>query len=224
MYNDGALTGIIVVAQVCPSQNCVIATATYGSPLAPEVQVLRGFRDQQLMKTYAGSNFMILFNAWYYSWSPPVARYENTNQPMRTVMMGALYPLIGIMSAASVAFSVLSPLSPEFAAVTVGIMASPLIGFFYLGLPLALVRIRIRRLAGLKKQRLLNSTLSTCLLGGLVMLVVGEAFASSLATMLAGATIVLSTTLLAATMTSAVVANRFTLHFSNPFESKKPRT
>ncbi|HUK51278.1 MAG TPA: CFI-box-CTERM domain-containing protein, partial [Terriglobales bacterium] len=52
---------------------CFIATATFGSQLAPQVQFLRTFRDQQIMNTFAGRSFMIAFNAWYYSFSPQVA-------------------------------------------------------------------------------------------------------------------------------------------------------
>jgi hypothetical protein len=52
---------------------CIIATTTYGSELTPEVQLLRGFRDKIVLSTFAGSQFMKLFYAWYYSFSPDVA-------------------------------------------------------------------------------------------------------------------------------------------------------
>ena len=41
---------------------CLIATAAYGSELAPQVQMLREIRDNQLMNTEAGSAFMSSFN------------------------------------------------------------------------------------------------------------------------------------------------------------------
>ena len=37
---------------------CLIATAAYGSEMAPQVQLLREIRDNQLMNTEAGSAFM----------------------------------------------------------------------------------------------------------------------------------------------------------------------
>ena len=40
---------------------CFIATATYGSEVSPEVQILRNFRDNSLAKTRTGSSFLIIF-------------------------------------------------------------------------------------------------------------------------------------------------------------------
>ncbi len=48
---------------------CLIATATYGSELAPQVQMLREIRDNQLMNTESGKSFMTTFNELYYSFS-----------------------------------------------------------------------------------------------------------------------------------------------------------
>ena len=49
---------------------CLIATATYGSEMALEVQQLRELRDNQLLNTESGSIFMTEFNQIYYSFSP----------------------------------------------------------------------------------------------------------------------------------------------------------
>ena len=49
---------------------CYIATAVYGSYDAPEVMVLRQFRDNSLNKTFLGKCFI---KAYYYL-SPPVAK------------------------------------------------------------------------------------------------------------------------------------------------------
>ena len=58
---------------------CLIATAAYGSELAPQVQMLREIRDNQLMNTESGSAFMSTFNDIYYSFSPMIADYEREN-------------------------------------------------------------------------------------------------------------------------------------------------
>jgi peptide/nickel transport system substrate-binding protein len=54
-----------LTAAYIQSFGCVIATATFGSELSPEVQFLRTFRDQKVMVTFAGSQFMVVFNASY---------------------------------------------------------------------------------------------------------------------------------------------------------------
>ena len=113
---------------------CLIATATYGSELSPEVQFLRNFRDQQILRTFAGSSFMDVFNAWYYSFSPAVAQYEYSHETTRTVMKEVLYPLIGILHVSSDSYAALA-FQPELAALTAGIVASFLIGLAYVGLP-----------------------------------------------------------------------------------------
>ena len=46
---------------------CLIATATYGSEMAPQVQQLRELRDNQLLQTESGTAFMGTFNDIYYS-------------------------------------------------------------------------------------------------------------------------------------------------------------
>jgi len=109
---------------------CLIATATYGSELAPEVQFLRGFRDNMALTTFAGSQFMRLFNAWYYSFSPAVASAIASSETLRTAMRAALSPLIGILRLSTSAFSLLSP-NAEVGVIASGLVASSLIGVVY---------------------------------------------------------------------------------------------
>jgi len=58
---------------------CLIATAAYGSEMAPQVQLLREIRDNQLMHTESGISFMAGFNQFYYSFSPYIADAEREN-------------------------------------------------------------------------------------------------------------------------------------------------
>jgi len=50
-------------------KSCFIATAAYGSDVAPEVEVLRCFRDSVLVRHSLGRRFI----QWYYEVSPPLA-------------------------------------------------------------------------------------------------------------------------------------------------------
>src|SRR3712207_3672088 len=83
-----------------PSQSqCLIATATFGSELAPQVQYLRHFRDNYILSTSSGSAFMKVFDSVYYSFSPQVAEYEREQPWMQSIVKVALYPLFGILMA-----------------------------------------------------------------------------------------------------------------------------
>lgn len=56
---------------VSPAKHaCFIATACYGDYAAPEVLVLRQYRDERLLATRSGSLFVKL----YYIISPPIAK------------------------------------------------------------------------------------------------------------------------------------------------------
>lgn len=69
---------------------CFIATAAYGSYLDPNVQVLRDFRDNVLLKTGPGRKFVQL----YYANSPMLADYIARHEGARTVTRIALTPLV----------------------------------------------------------------------------------------------------------------------------------
>ena len=77
---------------------CLIATATYGSELANEVQQLREIRDNVLLKTSSGSAFLNGFNTVYYSFSPTIASWENKNPAFKDVVKLAITPLISTLS------------------------------------------------------------------------------------------------------------------------------
>ena len=128
-----------------PSQ-CLIATATYGSDLAPEVKLLREFRDQAIGKTFAGENFLLAFNTWYYSFSPSVANQIRVDSPLQTGMQALLVPLLLSLKAGAVVFSTLAAAQPELAAILSGLLASGLIGIAYLSAPILVLKTRYPRM------------------------------------------------------------------------------
>ena len=73
---------------------CLIATAAFGSELAPQVQLLREIRDNNVLQTESGYAFMTGFNQFYYSFSPVVADYERENPTFKEAVKLTLTPLL----------------------------------------------------------------------------------------------------------------------------------
>jgi len=90
--------GQCVVDNSSSGGGCLIATATYGSEMALEVQQLRELRDNQLLNTESGTQFMQYFNEAYYSFSPVIADYERENPYFKEVVKLAITPLISSLS------------------------------------------------------------------------------------------------------------------------------
>ncbi len=69
---------------------CFIATAAYGSPLAPQVQLLREVRDRFLVQHPIGNAFV----GYYSKASPPMAAIISKSETLRSLVRGALVPLL----------------------------------------------------------------------------------------------------------------------------------
>lgn len=70
-------------------KKCFIATATFGSPMAPEVVNFRAFRDQYLMTNSWGKKFV----RFYYKNSPPMAQLISEYPALRWASLALLWPL-----------------------------------------------------------------------------------------------------------------------------------
>jgi peptidyl-prolyl cis-trans isomerase B (cyclophilin B) len=77
---------------------CLIATSTFGSELAPQVQQLRETRDNVLLKTESGKSFLTSFNQFYYSFSPTIADLERQNPIFKETVKVAITPLLTSLS------------------------------------------------------------------------------------------------------------------------------
>ncbi|CAE6493992.1 EB domain-containing protein [Candidatus Nitrosotenuis uzonensis] len=77
---------------------CLIATAAFGSELAPQVQILREVRDNVLLSTHSGTGFMSAFNAVYYSFSPTVADWERDSPVFKELVKTAITPMLSTLS------------------------------------------------------------------------------------------------------------------------------
>jgi hypothetical protein len=91
--------GTILKNNVCVAEQqggggCLIATAAFGSEMAPQVQFLREIRDNTVLQTESGSIFMTGFNQFYYSFSPTIADYERENTAFKETVKIAITPML----------------------------------------------------------------------------------------------------------------------------------
>ncbi|MDF2424173.1 MAG: copper-binding protein [Nitrosopumilus sp.] len=119
---------------------CLIATATYGSELAPQVQQLRELRDNQLLQIESGTSFMKHFNDFYYSFSPIIADYERENPVFKEMVKVAITPMITSLSILNYV-----DMDSEESVLGYGISLIVLNGLMYVGIPIAGIVV-IRRL------------------------------------------------------------------------------
>jgi hypothetical protein len=69
---------------------CFIATASFGSPMAGEVGILRNFRDEYLITNPIGQ----LFVSTYYKYSPKIADFIAENTFLKIFVRTTLYPIV----------------------------------------------------------------------------------------------------------------------------------
>ncbi|MDA0669248.1 MAG: hypothetical protein O2834_01170 [Crenarchaeota archaeon] len=115
---------------------CLIATATYGTELAPQVQLLREIRDNSLLQTESGSAFMDTFNEIYYSFSPTIADWERESPVFKEAVKIAITPMISSLS-------LMENANSESEVLGIGISLIALNLGMYVGIP-AVVIIGIR--------------------------------------------------------------------------------
>ena len=91
--------GTVLKNNVCVAEQeggggCLIATAAFGSEMAPQVQFLREIRDNTVLQTESGSTFMTGFNQFYYSFSPAIADYERENVAFKEAVKITITPML----------------------------------------------------------------------------------------------------------------------------------
>jgi len=82
---------------------CFIATAAYGSELAPPVQFLREFRDDVVLKSRFQKSFENFLNV-YYKFSPPVAELMKRNKTFKhAIKYSVVLPFVAVARATAFA-------------------------------------------------------------------------------------------------------------------------
>ncbi len=94
----------VTSTQLFPDSGCLIATAAYGTELAPpQVQLLGEIRDNTLFSTTSGTAFMSGFNTLYYSFAPTVADWERENPMFKETVKIMITPMLSTLSIMSLA-------------------------------------------------------------------------------------------------------------------------
>jgi hypothetical protein len=75
------------------NNNCFIATATFDSPLANEVVLLKDWRDRYLLKTNIGR----IFVESYYLISPPIANYIKKSKILKSISIILIKSIIKVV-------------------------------------------------------------------------------------------------------------------------------
>jgi peptide/nickel transport system substrate-binding protein len=183
---------------------CLIATAAFGSDLAPQVQFLRVFRDQNILSTTSGSSFMHVFNAWYYSFSPSVANYERGQPWMQQMVRTSIYPLLGMLTLSQKAYSMLPG---EYGAISAGLIASSLIGAVYF-FPFGLAIKQVRKYS-------LNPKIAIAIVSASVIAVISSVITGNTVALMMTTSILVLTTLSISAIYSANMITRIVNKFRN---------
>jgi len=128
-----------IIKSIPSGGGCLIATATYGSELSPQIQQLRELRDNKLLQTQSGTSFINSFNDVYYSFSPYIADYERENPVFREMVKIAITPMISSLSILNYV-----DMDSEVEVLGYGISLILLNIAMYIGIP-AIVIMRVRK-------------------------------------------------------------------------------
>jgi len=137
LISDGS-----IVANYSP---CLIVTATYGSRLGDQINLLRRYRDGIVMADPAGRAFMGIFDSYYYSFSPAIAS-------ALAQARGAIWPAEALLFPLLAALMLSAALAPLVGPTLGGLLSAFLLGASYMW-PTALIAgrrnpRRMRRLSG----------------------------------------------------------------------------
>jgi hypothetical protein len=81
-----------ITANFWEGEPCFIATATYDTTMAKEIEILRRFRDEYLLTSPVGQALVDL----YYRVSPPIAEFITEHPGLKPIMRTGLLPAVAI--------------------------------------------------------------------------------------------------------------------------------
>lgn len=129
----GERTVSIDVAQ--GGRGCLVATAAYGSDMAPEVACMRHVRDEMIGSSRIGGLLVGGWNAFYYSWSPSVAEIITENSQVAPIFRFMLIPLVWTIHVTAFTYAVLACVDVSLASVISFLVAVSLSLLSYVIIP-----------------------------------------------------------------------------------------
>jgi len=81
-----------ITANFWEGEPCFIATATYGTPMAEEIEILHQFRDEYLLTSPVGQALVDL----YYRVSPPIAEFIAEHPSLKLIVRTGLLPAVAV--------------------------------------------------------------------------------------------------------------------------------
>ena len=81
-----------ITANFWEGEPCFIATATYGTTMAEEIEILRQFRDEYLLPSPVGQALVDL----YYRISPPIAEFITEHPSLKPIVRAGLLPAVAM--------------------------------------------------------------------------------------------------------------------------------
>jgi hypothetical protein len=142
----GGLTGDSRTLTVNPRSGCIIATAAYGSEMAPEVAYMRHVRDGMIGSNGFGRHLVAGWNSLYYSWSPPIAGWISGSEALRACSRLLLLPLVAIVHLTCCVYSVVAAISPTLASATAFTFAAGASTTVYIVMPLVALHLVLSRI------------------------------------------------------------------------------
>jgi len=100
------------------------------------------------MSTFAGAQFMRVFNAFYYSFSPKVAELAVGNPLLQAIVQALIYPLVALLRLAA-GVGQFYPQASQLMIVIAGILASSLVGVAYVSPVVILLNVFRRKMKAL---------------------------------------------------------------------------
>jgi len=118
------LTGDSKPLAVNPKTGCIVATAAYGSEMAPEVVYMRHVRDRMIGSNEVGRLLVDGWNTFYYSWSPPMAEWIASSGALQPTLRILLLPLIATVHLTALIYTTIAPINAAFASVAAFLFAA----------------------------------------------------------------------------------------------------